>query len=86
MDERVVLNVGGNKFEVSIQTLQRIPDSLLGKLFDPENPQDTIKPDKNGEYFFDRYGLDLSPLKLNGFANINYPQKRANFWTYFGYI
>lgn len=44
---RIVLNVGGVRFEVSKATLQRYPDTLLGGI-------DDIQPDHHGEYFFDR--------------------------------
>lgn len=53
-DERVVLNVGGSRFEVSVRTLSRQPDSLLGNLFGPAGSSE-IQKDANGEYFFDRY-------------------------------
>lgn len=53
-DERVVLNVGGQRFEASIATLTKLPDSLLGLMFADEN-RASLKPDSNGEYFFDRY-------------------------------
>jgi len=52
-NERVVLNVGGKRFETYAQTLARFPDSLMGVMFAERN-KNLRKPDKNGEYFFDR--------------------------------
>lgn len=53
MEERIVLNVGGQRFEVSAQTLSRYPESVLGSLVIP-GQESIYKPDKRGEYFFDR--------------------------------
>jgi hypothetical protein len=53
-DERVVLNVGGQRFEASLATLTKYEDSLLGHMFSEEN-RDSLKPDEKGEYFFDRF-------------------------------
>lgn len=53
-DERIILNVGGQKYEVSTKTLIRYPNTLLGNMFLPENKH-LRKPDKKGEYFFDRF-------------------------------
>jgi len=52
-EERVVLNVGGTRYEVLPSTLTRYPNTLLGSLFDSKNIN-RMKPDKKGEYFFDR--------------------------------
>lgn len=52
-DERAVLNVGGVKFEVQTSTLTKYPNTVLGNLFLPKNKH-LRKPDKRGEYFFDR--------------------------------
>eukprot|EP01116_Phalansterium_solitarium_P013532 TRINITY_DN30918_c0_g1_i1.p1 TRINITY_DN30918_c0_g1~~TRINITY_DN30918_c0_g1_i1.p1 ORF type:complete len:248 (-),score=28.36 TRINITY_DN30918_c0_g1_i1:243-986(-) len=53
LNERVVLNVGGNRFEVTTATLVRYPQTLLGEMFLPQNSH-LRRPDKRGEYFFDR--------------------------------
>jgi len=53
LSERVVLNVGGSKFEVTRKTLVKYPNTKLGKLFSKENIH-LQKTDKNGEFFFDR--------------------------------
>jgi hypothetical protein len=52
-EDRVVLNIGGNRFEVSRTTLTKYPNTLLGNLFLSKNKH-LRKPDKKGEYFFDR--------------------------------
>ncbi|KAI9331297.1 hypothetical protein DFJ73DRAFT_799871 [Zopfochytrium polystomum] len=53
MDRRVVLNVGGRRFETFVSTLQCLPDSLLGTMFSRRN-SDLRKADGDGEFFFDR--------------------------------
>lgn len=50
---RVVLNVGGKRYETLIETLQKFPDTLLGTMFGPRGMAIAV-PDENGEYFFDR--------------------------------
>jgi hypothetical protein len=52
-DERVILNIGGQKFEVTTATLTKYPNTLLGNVFLPANKH-LRKPDSKGEYFFDR--------------------------------
>eukprot|EP00727_Mastigamoeba_balamuthi_P005839 m51a1_g1875 hypothetical protein (256) ;mRNA; r:675944-676979 len=54
-DERVVLNVGGKRYEVYVSTLLKYPSSLLGAMFHPRNAH-LRRPDASGEYFFDRCG------------------------------
>ena len=36
--DRVVLNVGGTRFETTKQTLCTYPDSMLAKMMDPVSP------------------------------------------------
>jgi len=50
---RVVLNVGGKRFETLIDTLQKFPDTMLGAMFSPRGMSMAV-PDESGEYFFDR--------------------------------
>lgn len=62
-EERVLLNVGGSKFEVLRKTFGRFPQSLLGQL-SSSDVESTLVPGPNGEYFFDRYVLGI--LILSG--------------------
>eukprot|EP00743_Colponemidia_sp_Colp-15_P009532 GILK01010428.1.p1 GENE.GILK01010428.1~~GILK01010428.1.p1 ORF type:complete len:501 (-),score=40.01 GILK01010428.1:120-1583(-) len=52
-NERVVINVGGRKFETYVSTLLAYPDTLLGTMFSTRNIY-MRKTDSRGEYFFDR--------------------------------
>eukprot|EP01132_Coremiostelium_polycephalum_P007441 gene7441-9145_t len=54
-DDTVILNVGGVKYEVRPSTLAQYPNTLLGTIFSPSNKH-LRKPDRKGEYFFDRNG------------------------------
>ena len=38
LNSLVTLNVGGTKFVTTRQTLLRVSDSMLAKMFDPESP------------------------------------------------
>lgn len=51
---RIVLNIGGSRFEVPVTTLARHPESLLGSLVTGGESSE-FKMEANGEYFFDRY-------------------------------
>lgn len=53
LNERVVLNVGGTRFETYATTLASYPDSLLGAMFSSRN-RHMRRFDANGEFFFDR--------------------------------
>ena len=55
LDDRVVLNVGGIKYETYRSTLLKYPKTLLGTMFNSRN-QDLLKPENENEYFFDRNG------------------------------
>jgi len=50
---RVVLNVGGKRFETLVDTLQKYPDTMLGAMFSPRGMTMAV-PDESGEFFFDR--------------------------------
>lgn len=52
---RVVLNVGGVRYETSKATLAVLPDSLLGRMFAADN-KIGVQRDSDGSYFFDRNG------------------------------
>jgi len=48
---RVVLNVGGKRFETLIDTLQKYPDTMLGAMFSPRGMTIAVA-DQNGEVFY----------------------------------
>ena len=52
-EERVVLNVGGTRFETFKTTLLKFPDSLLGTMLSARNSS-LLKLDEHKELFFDR--------------------------------
>ncbi len=52
-DERIVLNVGGKRFETLSSTLAAHPDTLLGAMFSSRS-HGLTHPDSSGEFFFDR--------------------------------
>ncbi|CAG8536977.1 522_t:CDS:2 [Paraglomus brasilianum] len=54
-DERIILNVGGVKFETYRSTLTAYPDTFLGTMFGDRN-QSMLHPYNGNEYFFDRDG------------------------------
>jgi len=53
LNDVVTLNVGGEKFETTRQTLMNDPSSMLAKMFDPISP---LQPGvlRDGAYFIDR--------------------------------
>ena len=53
-DKRLVLNIGGRRFETLSSTLRKYPHSLLGTMFDPRNDA-LLKPDERGEVRLLRY-------------------------------
>ena len=50
---RIVLNVGGRRFETALSTVAAFPESLLGVMFSRRNAA-MVRPDAHGEYFIDR--------------------------------
>ncbi|CAG8449411.1 8635_t:CDS:2 [Cetraspora pellucida] len=54
-NERIILNVGGIKYETYRSTLTAHPETLLGTMFQERN-QSLLQPTNNNEYFFDRDG------------------------------
>jgi hypothetical protein len=62
---RVRFNVGGYHYETTVETLLKYPDTLLGKMFQPENAQ--LLPSDN-EIFIDRNG-EIFPVVLNFYRN-----------------
>ena len=51
--QRVKLNVGGSKFETTLSTLTRYPESMLGAMFSGRHE---VTPDEEGHVFIDRDG------------------------------
>ena len=51
--QRVKLNVGGSKFETTLSTLTRYPESMLGAMFSGRHE---LPPDEEGRVFIDRDG------------------------------
>jgi len=62
---RVHFNVGGYHYETTAETLLKYPDTLLGKMLQPENAQ--LLPSDN-EIFIDRNG-EIFPVVLNFYRN-----------------
>ncbi|KAG9289551.1 hypothetical protein G9A89_002324 [Geosiphon pyriformis] len=54
-EEKIVLNVGGVKYETYPSTFIRYPDTFLGLMFHPRN-KSLLRPKNGNEYFFDRNG------------------------------
>ena len=52
-NEIVKLNVGGERFETSLETLTKFPNSLFGKMFSGSTK---LKQGSDGSYFIDRDG------------------------------
>lgn len=60
-DERIVLNVGGVRFETWLSTIMKYPDTLLARMFSEQNRQMLVR-DQNKEYFIDRNGRYFEPI------------------------
>ncbi|CAG8454434.1 4262_t:CDS:2 [Acaulospora morrowiae] len=54
-EERIVLNVGGIRYETFRSTLVAYPETLLGTMFAERN-KEMLHPTNGNEYFFDRDG------------------------------
>ncbi|CAG8520465.1 23811_t:CDS:2, partial [Racocetra persica] len=54
-EERIILNVGGIKYETYRSTLTAYPDTMLGTMFQERNGS-LLHPTNGNEYFFDRNG------------------------------
>ena len=70
---RIILNIGGARFETCTQTLKKDPQSLLAKLFTPDSPivqqGNSVFIDRDVSHFkvilnYLRYDLDLNPAVL----------------------
>jgi hypothetical protein len=53
-DKRIILNVGGQKFETSVSTLQKDPSSVLAYMVMPDSPLKPYNTDSVYTYFVDR--------------------------------
>ncbi|CAG8504856.1 22815_t:CDS:2 [Cetraspora pellucida] len=76
-EQKIILNVGGVKYETYRSTLTKYPETLLGVMFSSRN-EELLHPTNENEYFFDRNGnafryimtfyrtgkIQLSPLLL----------------------
>lgn len=62
LPQRLVLNVGGRRFEVARSTVAAHPDSMLARMFRGDAP--LARADSDGSYFFDR-DSDAFALVLN---------------------
>ncbi|CAG8558167.1 7804_t:CDS:2 [Ambispora gerdemannii] len=54
-EEKIILNVGGVKYETYKSTFTAYPDTLLGTMFQEHNSS-MLHPANGNEYFFDRNG------------------------------
>ena len=76
--QRVKLNVGGSKFETTLSTLTRYPDSMLGAMFSGRHE---LPPDDEGYVFIDRDGTHFGAI-LNflrtGFVDQPRSEQAAN--------
>ncbi|RIB05215.1 hypothetical protein C2G38_617895 [Gigaspora rosea] len=54
-NDKIILNVGGIKYETYRTTLTAYPDTLLGTMFHPRN-KEMLHPTNGNEYFIDRNG------------------------------
>ena len=76
--QRVKLNVGGSKFETTLSTLTRYPDSMLGAMFSGRHE---VPPDEEGYVFIDRDGTHFRAI-LNflrtGFVDQPRSEQAAN--------
>jgi len=72
------LNVGGSKFETTLSTLTRYPDSMLGAMFSGRHE---VPPDDEGYVFIDRDGTHFRAI-LNflrtGFVDQPRSEQAAN--------
>lgn len=59
-DNKVVLNVGGQRFETNKAVLKKIPATRLSRLTEALGNYDRVL----NEYFFDRYNFVLEFLKI----------------------
>ena len=69
----VRLNVGGTIYTTTLDTLRSVPDSLFGRMFDPDISLGMVPTDEDGNTFFDRdpevfrFGGSI-PIVIHGIA------------------
>ncbi|CAG8687258.1 6647_t:CDS:2 [Ambispora gerdemannii] len=67
-DERLILNVGGIKYETHRSTLIAYPDTFLGVMFQQRNnamlKSNSDNPNQPKEYFFDRNGREFDYFQI----------------------
>ena len=67
--KRIVLNVGGKRFETSVPTLQREPNSVLARMVERDAPIKPYNTDNIYTYFIDRnpaiFSLIMEYLRLD---------------------
>eukprot|EP00483_Globobulimina_turgida_P008023 UN08039 len=75
--EPIILNVGGIKYSISMDTLLSYSNSVLCKMFEGKF---SIKPSKDGSYYIDRYGEHFKYI-LHYLQNkkLNLPQDNINY-------
>ncbi|RIB06522.1 hypothetical protein C2G38_505279 [Gigaspora rosea] len=61
-EQKVILNVGGIKYETYRSMLTKYPETLLGTMFSSRN-ETLLHPTNGNEYFFDRNSDTLSKWK-----------------------
>jgi hypothetical protein len=60
-DDKIVLNVGGIRYQTTLATIRSLPDTLLGRMFSESNAA-LQKREKDGCFFFDRNGRLFEPI------------------------
>ncbi|RIA91422.1 hypothetical protein C1645_767613 [Glomus cerebriforme] len=78
IEDRIILNVGGIKYETFRSTLTAYPDTLLGTMFSNRN-KDMMHPTNGNEYFFDRDGyLFRYVLQYYRTGKVHWPEFLSN--------
>ncbi|CAG8503462.1 21737_t:CDS:2 [Racocetra persica] len=76
-DDRIILNVGGVKYETFRSTLTAYPETLLGIMFADRN-KEMLHPINGNEFFFDRDGyLFRHILQYYRTGMIHWPEQIA---------
>lgn len=70
-DERIVLNVGGIRYETFKSTLLKYPDTLLAAMFSERN-KDLLVKDANGYFFYS----NLKLMRISSFLSLLFTLSR----------